>query len=191
VLIVISGPIASGKSSVASGVARALRRHDVATAVVDLDEVHAGQTQGSGEPEGDAARWEAARRAAAALADSFIAEGIVAVIVEGSFQTQRDRRVFTETLGSRPDALYVSLRVSYEEALRRAQSDPTRGISRDPRFLRRYYADRAPSSVPKTDLVIDTESMAEKQVVALVARAVLARLRETTPHVTLGALTES
>jgi cytidylate kinase len=118
VLIIISGPIASGKSSVALGVARELQRDDVATAVVDLDQLYEMQTHALDEPEADAARWRAARHAAAALAESFTADGIAAVIVEGSFQTQPDRLAFTASLRSRSDALFVTLRVSYKEALR-------------------------------------------------------------------------
>lgn len=176
-LIIISGPIASGKSSVALGVARELQRDDVATAVVDLDQLYEMQTHALDEPEADAARWRAARHAAAALAESFTADGIAAVIAEGSFQTQPDRLAFTASLRSRSDALFVTLRVSYEEALRRARSDPTRGLSRDPAFLRRYYDEAASTlaAAPDGDLVIDTESHAEEEVVAVVVRAVLAQ----------------
>jgi adenylylsulfate kinase-like enzyme len=175
-VIVISGPIASGKSSVARGVARSLRGRGIATAIVDLDELYAKEAQTMGEPRSTAARWRAARRAAAALANSHTAEGLAAVIVEGSFQTQRDRLVLTESLGSRANLLHVSLRVSYEEALRRAQLDPTRGRSRDPSFLRRYYARQAATETPDTGLVIETESNSEEGVVAAVVEAVLARL---------------
>ena len=144
--------------------------------VVDLDELHAEQGLAPGGPRGSAAQWRAARRAAAALADSLTAEGIAAVIVEGSFQTPPDRQAFTEAMGSRPDMLHVSLRVSYEEALRRARADPTRGRSRDPAFLRRYYANAAAWVRPDTDFAIDTESKTENEVVALVVGVVLARL---------------
>ena len=151
----------------------------MATAVVELDELHARETHGSAGLDGDTATWRAARGAAGALADSFITDGVAVVIVEGSFQTERDRQVFAETLGSTPD-VYVSLVVTYDEALRRARSDPTRGISRDPGFLRTYFEGLAASSRPDTDLVIDTESITEKQAVAVVVRAVLAALKDKT-----------
>ena len=178
VLIVISGPIASGKSSLARGVARELRREGVATAVVDLDQLYDMQTGALDGPKADSARWKAARHAAAALAESFAADGIAVVIVEGSFQSRPDRLLLTGSRRPRSDVLFVTLRVSYEEALRRAQSDPTRGVSRDPTFLRRHYERSSKLAIaPRGDLVIDTESCAEEEEIAAVVRAALALQR--------------
>jgi hypothetical protein len=57
----------------------------------------------------------------------------------------------------------VSLRVSFDEALRRVQADPKRklsSLSRDPTFLARHYSDFAAQSeaMPSSDLVVDTEA---------------------------------
>jgi predicted kinase len=174
VLIVISGPIASGKSSIARGVARELERQAVSTAVIDLDLLYHMQAHTKGEPEGEAARWQAARRAAAAVAESFLGDGVAAVVVEGSFQDADARQALAASLRS-SGAFFVTLRVSYEEALRRAMADPTRGASRDAAFLSRYYDDRrsALGNVPPGDLVIDTERLTEQEAVATITRAVL------------------
>jgi predicted kinase len=176
VLVVISGPIASGKSTIARGLARELERHGVTTAVVDLDLLYHMQAHTRADPNGDAARWQAARRAAAAIAESFLRDGIAAVVVEGSFQDADSREALAASLRSTGDAFFVTLRVSYEEALRRAMADPTRGVSRDAAFLRRYYNESGPAlrDVPPGDLVIDTERVREQEAVATITRAVLA-----------------
>jgi cytidylate kinase len=175
VLIVISGPIASGKSSIARGVARELEREGLTTAVVDLDLVYHMQGHTSADQQGDASRWQAARRAAAAIAESFLKDGIATVLVEGSFQDVAAREVLAAVLQSTSEAHFVTLRVSYQEALRRAKADPTRGASRDAAFLRRYYDDRrsALENVPPGDLVIDTERLTEQEAVATIVRAVM------------------
>jgi chloramphenicol 3-O-phosphotransferase len=48
----------------------------------------------------------------------------------------------------------VTLRVSVEEALRRAENDPSRTFSRDADFLRRHYSE-APVEARLGDLTID------------------------------------
>jgi adenylylsulfate kinase-like enzyme len=158
-VIVITGPIASGKSTVARELARELERAHVRVAVIDLDLLH--DMLATDRPETDDATWAVARRAAAALATAFLAEGVAVVVAEGSFNTPADRAAFARHLDAGVDSLYVTLRVSFEEAFRRAQGDPTRGKSRDPAFLGRYFADveKALATVPATDIVIDTERM--------------------------------
>ena len=70
--------------------------------------------------------------------------------------------------------LYVTLRVTFEEALRRAQGDPTRGVSRDPVFLGEYFAaaTAAQEKIPETDVVIDTEAVSATAAAAMIARIV-------------------
>jgi adenylylsulfate kinase-like enzyme len=156
-LIVITGPIASGKSAVAGAVARDLERSGVRAEVIDLDLVYRALVAagaGSGE-----ATWAQARAQAGTRASAFLQDGVAVVIAEGSFNRPADRAAFARHL--RPDAtpVYVTLLVSFEEALRRAQRDPTRGVSRDPAFLGAYFATNraAFAGAPPTDLVIDTE----------------------------------
>ena len=81
------------------------------------------------------------------------------MIAEGSFNAPRDREAFAGALRAADPPVYVTLQVSFGEALRRARLDPTRGASRDPRFLAHYFAGRrdALASTPSTDVVIDTE----------------------------------
>ena len=81
------------------------------------------------------------------------------VIAEGSFNVSLDRADFVLGLDGDATALFVTLQVSFEEALRRAQGDPSRGRSRDPAFLGPYFKERRDvlAAVPSTDIVIDTE----------------------------------
>ena len=167
-VVVVTGPIASGKSTISREIARELERNDARVAVIDLDLVHEGLL-----PEGstsDDAIWELARHAAAAQANAYLAEGVAVVVAEGSFNTPGDRSAFTHRLDPGVVPLVVTLRVSYEEALRRAQGDPTRGRSRDPEFLGGYFAaHQALAPGPATDVVIDTEAMSATSAAAAIA----------------------
>jgi Adenylylsulfate kinase and related kinases len=172
VVIVISGPIASGKSTVARELARELERMDIRAAVIDLDVVR-DQLSAKGSTS-DESTWTLARRGAATVANAFSEEGVAVVIAEGSFNMPSDRAAFAEVLQANADPVYVTLHVSFDEALRRAQSDPTRGRSRDPQFLGSYFAGWRDmlATVPATDIVIDTERTTAMAVAATIARLV-------------------
>jgi predicted kinase len=106
-------------------------------------------------------KWSRARRAAAALADGLLDDGVGVVVVEGDFLTHEERAEFLTALRSRPTPLFVTLHVSIDVALQRVQQDPARGISRDPHFLRDHYEqlEDAIRSRPVSDLVVDTGSI--------------------------------
>jgi adenylylsulfate kinase-like enzyme len=168
VVIVITGPIASGKSTVARELAHRLEAEGVRAAVLDLDVVH-DRLMADGVPPGDAA-WAAARREAATAAGDLSDDGVL-VIAEGSFNLPRDREAFRNHLGPLADPVFVTLQVSFDEALRRAERDPTRGRSRDPRFLSSYFAGRRDvlAAAPTTDIVIDTEVVSATSAAARIA----------------------
>ncbi len=170
-LIGINGPIASGKSAVARAVARELDRRGTTAAVIDIDLVYDMLDHAVGVPKGDDRSWRAARRAAAAITDTFLSDGIDAVIVEGRLFVA-ERREYLEALESPIYPRFVTLHVSYEEALRRAQNDETRGVSRDPAFLGPYFlgVERDLAEVPRTDLRINTERLDITESVAQIVR---------------------
>jgi predicted kinase len=180
-VIVITGPIASGKSTVARELARELERTQVRVAVIDLDLLYDRLTTDG--PKSDDATWALARNAAATLAKTFLEEGVAVVVAEGSFNTPGDRAAFDQHLDTSVGPRYVTLRVSFEEALRRAQSDATRGVSRDPTFLGPYFAavGQALATVPVTDIVIDTERMPATSVAVAIASLVRPGPRTETP----------
>jgi adenylylsulfate kinase-like enzyme len=171
VVIVITGPIASGKSTVARELARELERTGVRVAVIDLDLVHDELASGS---HSDDATWTLARRRAADAANAFLEHGFAVVVAEGSFNAPSHRDAFAARLRPTDHPRYVTLQVSFEEALRRAQGDPTRGRSRDPGFLGPYFSawQEHYSTAPATDIVIDTERTTATAAAATIARAV-------------------
>jgi chloramphenicol 3-O-phosphotransferase len=169
-VLVITGPIASGKSTLAQAAGRAIEARDATVAVIDLDLVYE-MLDVRGGHKGDDRRWEAARRGAAGLAVSFLASGIDVVIVEGEFD-EAARGVLAADLGGRTALQFVTLTVSYEEAYRRARADPTRGISRDPAFLWPYFQEyqRGAADEAATDLVLDTERLSIDRCVEAIVR---------------------
>jgi shikimate kinase len=170
VIIVITGPIASGKSTVAIELARVLESSDVRAAVLDLDLVYDRLTT-NGSPSGDST-WTLARRDTASAANTFLEQGAAVVIAEGSFNLPSDRATFTQHLRPSAGLAFVTLQVSFQEALRRAQADPTRGRSQDPEFLGSHFETRhdALAAVPATDIVIDTERTTAQAAAATIAR---------------------
>jgi predicted kinase len=155
-LVVVSGPIASGKSTLARAVAREFEARGFRAAAVDLDLVYE-MLDPHGAPKSDLEKWAQTRRVSARLASALLAEDVY-VIVEGDFSMAKQRAEFVEALAPGVEPRFVTLRVPFELALERARLDPTRGSSRDPSFLRQHY-ERTTAAVrdtPQTDLVLDT-----------------------------------
>ena len=179
-VIVITGPIASGKSTVARELQRELARVDTRSAVIDLD--HLAEALAADGSRSDDSTWTRARREAATRANAFEDDGVAVVIADGSFNTPVDRAALEKDLHVTSAQLYVTLRVSFEEALRRAQTDPTRGRSRDRRFLGAYFAGRRDvlAAVSETDLVIDTEVTTATEAARTIARIIQSAATETT-----------
>jgi len=171
-VIVITGPIASGKSTVATELALKLGLDGVQAAVIDLDVVH-DRLITTGSPSDDST-WTLARREAATVANDLHEDGVSVVIAEGSFNVPSDRAAFAQHLRPGSDLVFVTLQVSFEEALRRAQGDPSRGRSRDPQFLASHFAARHDvlAASPATDIVIDTERTTANAAAETIARLV-------------------
>ena len=172
-VIVITGPIASGKSTVARALFHELAALDVRMAVIDLDIIEDMLTADG--PRSDLESWALARRAVARLANGLLQDGIAVVIADGSFNLPHDRAALEQHLDMNVHQLFVTLKVTLKEAVRRAQGDPTRGASRDPAFLAEYFAaaTKASAELPETDVVIDTESVSPTAAAAEIARIVV------------------
>ena len=170
VVIVITGPIASGKSTVAKALARELELNDVGAEVIDLDDVHDRLTA-NGSPSDDST-WTRARQEMARFANALLDEGVAVVIADGSFNVPSDRAVLARGIRQSSRLVFVTLQVSFAEAIRRAQGDSTRGQSRDPQFLGKQFAARQSvlAAVPATDIVIDTERTTPSAVAEAIAR---------------------
>jgi hypothetical protein len=166
IVVVITGPIASGKSTLSRAVAVELADRGSDSAVVDLDLVYEMFDPGRG-PKTDEARWREARRLAGKIAAGL--EGRrSAVVLEGEFGTHAQRADFSDELPHEWRASFVTLRVDFDEAWRRATADPTRGLSKDKDFLAAHYRARGSASPGDEDLVLDTGHFS----VSLAARSV-------------------
>ena len=152
-LIVISGPIAAGKSTVAQALAAQVRAHGESAAVIDLDVVYEMLATG---PKSDRATWTLAREASATFANALLSSGVRHVVLEGEYWTESDREPVVRLSQWAPR--FVTLTVAYEVALARAQADPTRRASKDPSFLAGQHAkfNAVLASITAPDIVVDT-----------------------------------
>jgi len=96
------------------------------------------------------------------------------IIAEGDFWTAGQRDQFTYRLSAGVAPVFVTLRVSVEEALRRVESDANRRLSRIPEVLRRSHADFAAAPPIAGDVTIDSTSLSVAEVAACI-RSVLDR----------------
>jgi tRNA uridine 5-carbamoylmethylation protein Kti12 len=174
-LVIITGPVGGGKSTVALALADHFRATGQMTAVIDLDRVYimARQIDGYGE----ASIWAVARRGAAALADSFYADGIQVVIVEGEFFTRDELETLYDALSTPVRHCFATLAVTYQTALCHVAGDPTRGMSRDPEFLRRLYAqfEAARPFLHTVSFIIEADHLAPGELAEMIHDAAISR----------------
>lgn len=181
-LLVISGPIAAGKSTFASALAATFRKSGRSVAVVDLDRLYMMLDDPA--PMSDPSHSREARRAAAALTDHFVLDGIELVILEGTFWTMSEREELTAALTTLVQPVFVTLHVSVEEALRRVQADSGRRASRDPAILRASHAAFGAVSPIPTDAIIDSSSVTA-DAVSVAITAALEHLTAPETHTAL------
>ena len=140
-VVVIGGPIASGKSSLARATAARLEELDGAgVGVIDLDLIYEmlDPRGGAGRAKNDEHLWSQARRVAGRLSAVLLAEGRH-VVVEGNFAEDQSLAEFERVLPGAVRLRLVMLDVDFEIALLRAQADASRGLSKDPAFLSAHY----------------------------------------------------
>lgn len=173
-LIAITGPVGGGKSTTSLALAGSLRRDGASVAVIDLDQVYGFVRQRPGWD--DQLAWKRARLGAAAVANTWFAHGMAAVIVDGEFFNAEEWNTLIGPLDPRIVHCFFTLRVSYEQALVRVQRDPSRGGSKDPttlRVLHRMFAEAMPF-LQKASHVIDADGISLEHVVVAL-RAALER----------------
>jgi shikimate kinase len=175
-VIVICGPIASGKSTIGRAVARLFELQGTDAAAIDLDLVYE-MFQRDGGSKTSVPTWRRARRTVAGLTDVLLRDGVSVIVVEGDFLAAEERAEYVTALRSPIVPLFVTTKVSIDIALERVQRDPTRGISRDPDFLRRHY-EQLQGEIrirPATDLVLDTSSVGVEEAARTIAEWASAR----------------
>lgn len=163
-VIFISGPIAAGKSALASAVAQQLRGQGRSVAVVALDTVAEMALPSLDD-------WAWAHAVHGRLVGAWLGTPVQFVIVDGTAIPEEVDQVVRHIPADVP-ILRVLLTAEYTRALRRAQADPARGVSRDPGFLLAMY-DRHHAALPDLayDLSLDSESGPPSQLAGLVLAA--------------------
>jgi len=156
-VVVISGPIASGKSTLSRAVAvRLQERFGIEGAVIDLDLIYE-MLDPQGRLKADTRTWSAARRVAGRLATALLAEGR-SVVAEGDFAGEGELPEFVAELPNDIDPRLVLLEVSFAKAFERALADSSRGVSKDRAFLSRHYSEFVSAWDGQNALRLDTGS---------------------------------
>ena len=169
-VVVITGPIASGKSTLGRAVAVELADRRADSAVVDLDLVYEmlDPRGRSGVAKSDEHIWSQSRRMAGRLAAAVLAERR-SVVVEGNFAGHQSLAEFERELPAEVRLCLVVLDVDFETALRRTEADPSRGLSKDPVFLSRHYEAFSAHWQDREVLRLDTGTLSLAQATDAVA----------------------
>jgi shikimate kinase len=133
-LVMITGPMASGKNTVAEHLARtfAARGHTVVIADVD-DVADMVRNPGAG------LERFAAHEAHGALVGQWMRSAVDVVISVGPVYSDEEQAAFTRTLPDVAAVRWVVVDAPVAVTLARAQANPNRGRSRDPEFHHRAH----------------------------------------------------
>jgi shikimate kinase len=176
-LVIITGPVGAGKSTTSQAIARALQGRNISTAVIDLDEVYCMARQQA--DFNDREMWATARRAAAALTESFFASGLNAVIVEGGFLSALEHQELRQHVTSEVNEFFFTVFTSAPTALHRAQTDPNPGrvVSRLAEVQADLYAEfsRALPFLRETSVIIEADSRSPELLAETMTQKILLR----------------
>ena len=173
-LVVIAGPIAAGKSTVAGLLARQMAMAGITVALVDLDEVAFMQREVDPHK-----LWRRGAIAARALVQGWFDAGTDAVVAHGPFFESGGYEVLLAGHGDDVTVRHVLLHLSYEAALRRVSEDVGRGLSKDPQFLKSTH-DRfveIERTLPEPHFVFDTQARTADGIATDLASALVGLFR--------------
>lgn len=182
VLVVIAGPQASGKSTVARALADELRRGGESVALVELDQIAAMALPTLPD-------WTIAHDIFASVTAQWLRSGVTCVVAEGVGSRDEVSKVLDEAAAA--TVVTVAVTVPFEIAYSRAQADATRGVSRDRDYLSAVY-ERWTGEIDRVaaDVVLDTGALAVDRGVERVRAAIdsarrapgARRPRRSAPH---------
>ncbi len=135
-LIVITGPIASGKSVVSAALANRLIAAGQSVAITDLDDIVATFDASTEEPE---RIWDRAREEHSDRVGELLSSGKDVVIAHGPFYSPDEVSALMRQVPSDMSIRRVMLLTTYDVALERVAGDSQRGLSKEPLFLRSAY----------------------------------------------------
>lgn len=174
-LVTITGPIASGKSTVAALLADRCAEDGRTVVIADVDEV-AAMVAGPGAAA--SGLWFAAHQAHGALVAQWVLSGVDLVISVGPIYTQAEQDALYRVLPTGIQLLRVLIDAPLAVTWHRVRSDETRGYSRESDFHRAAHARfRGLRSKIPADLVLDSGRTAASDIAAAVYNAVDLRPR--------------
>jgi chloramphenicol 3-O-phosphotransferase len=170
-LILISGHIASGKTSVARRLADIAQERGLRAAALDMDDIVVSLA-------GDwsrAAEYDRhlAGEVTALVLDRLFASGMEVVTVAGTTLAGGEWENLQHELKTTVDAVRARLLVSLAESQRRAQADTTRLATRDPEVVELLYLRVDEANMPTVDLELSTDGLTLEQVAQSLAAQVL------------------
>ncbi len=172
-LILISGAVASGKTTLAWRLAALSRERAMPAAAIDIDELFA-IVAGRDWSLVTSIHRRLACELAATVAQRLFEGNVTLVAIAGSTVSPHEWQHVQSNLNAAPLATRVLLRVSLAEAVRRAREDFTRvGATRDSGVVARLHFAIDWSGVPKPDIELDTDGLTQDEV----AQAVWGRLQ--------------
>jgi energy-coupling factor transporter ATP-binding protein EcfA2 len=175
-LVILTGPVGAGKSTVAQAFAALLRQPSRPVTVIDLDVMYCLLRQREGFGERDI--WPLARRASGAVAAVALQRGFHCAVLEGEYFTSEHIEQVTAHGDLPPPALFA-LKLGYDETLRRVRLDPSRGDSKNPLLLRQFH-NAFVAALPFLGTAATVLS-AERASVAELAATILAHLPGVSP----------
>src|SRR5687767_10737325 len=137
-LIVISGPIASGKTTTGQAVAAWAREQGMTAAAIDMDEI-VEMVMGPLWQAWSMTHWRQAIAMTGALVDRLAELRVDLVTLAGAFFDLQERQNLCDALKSAPAIRFITLGASLPETIRRCMADDTRVVTKDPAFVTRIY----------------------------------------------------
>jgi hypothetical protein len=165
-LVILTGPIAAGKNTVADKLADRLTGCGRTVVVADVDDV-AGMVATPGAAE--AGLWFAAHEAHGALVGQWMRSSVEYVVVVGPIYTAEEQAALTRSLPNEAVMLWIVIDATVSVTLARAQADRGRGLSRDPEFhhaAHRRFRELLPA-IP-ADRAFDSEELGAEQIAAAI-----------------------
>jgi adenylylsulfate kinase-like enzyme len=167
-LVILTGPIAAGKNTVAEALARRLTACGRTVVVADVDDVAAMVA-----PPG-AARlglWFAAHEAHAALVGQWMRTGVDFVVVVGPIFSYAEQATLNRKIPDGAAVLRVIVDADVAVTFARAQNDPTRGLSRQHDFHHRAH-ERFRKLLPSipADQTFDSVELSAEQIAAAITK---------------------
>lgn len=170
-LVVIVGPIASGKSTIAGALGERFRASGRRVAVLDLDELV--ETIG-GFVGLHAERFRQAQVVFGHLVGAWLAQGFD-VIAHGPFFHRDEDAALLHAIPDGVRLRRVLLHNTFPVALERVRADPERLISSYPEFLKATYdrVDELLPTMPPSEWTFDTAAIDAQAIVGHLAEALL------------------